>query len=153
MYSVCYRVCVCVCVCANVCVASQFPLFHKVYFYLFFKSNFTAGMSYLMWNRVPCSHASMLYLNYGAVGLVMFSSCAVIGSVFCHSWGHYLTAKSTGRARTFKILSCCHRFTLELTIQEGSWSLATAKMTSNHFISTVALIGLIMLTSYFQNLS
>jgi hypothetical protein len=32
-------------------------------------------------------------------GLVMFSSCSVIGSVFCHSWGHYVTAKSKGRAR------------------------------------------------------
>ena len=32
----------------------------------------------------------------GAEGLVMFFCCAVIGSVFCHSWGHYITAKSTG---------------------------------------------------------
>jgi hypothetical protein len=57
--------------------------------------------------------------------LVMFSSCAVIGSVFCHSWGHYVTAKSTGKARQFNPLGCCHRVVLEVPIQEGSRSLAT----------------------------
>ena len=85
--------------------------------------------------------------------LVMFSSCAIIGSVFCHSWGHHVATKSTGRVRKFKTLGCCHRVTLERPIQEGSRSLATDKTTSNHIISTVALIGLIVSTSYFQNLS
>ena len=52
--------CVYTCVCTYVCVASQSPLFHNVYlFNLFFKSNFTTCISYLMWNRVPCSHGSM----------------------------------------------------------------------------------------------
>ena len=39
---VCILSCVCVyaCVCAYVCVASQCPLFHKVFFKLFFKSTF-----------------------------------------------------------------------------------------------------------------
>jgi hypothetical protein len=46
---------------AYVCNASQLPHFHKVYFYLFFKSNFIAGMSYLMWNSDPCSHGSVYY--------------------------------------------------------------------------------------------
>ena len=27
--------------------------------------------------------------------------CTMIGSVYCHSWGHYITAKSRGRARKF----------------------------------------------------
>ena len=74
--------------------------------------------------------------KYRAQGLVIISRCAVIGSVFCHSWGHYVTAKSKGRARNFK------------PIQEGSRSLATDKMTSNHVIFTVALIGLIRLSKY-----
>ena len=65
----------------------------------------------------------------------------------------YITAKSKGKARIFKPLGCCHRVTLEVPIQEGSRSLATDKITSNHIICTVALIGLIMSTSYFQNLS
>jgi hypothetical protein len=86
-------------------------------------------------------------------GLVMFSNYAVIGSVFCHSWGHYVTAKCTGRAKKFKPFGCCNRVALEVPIQEGSRSLDRNKMTSNHIISTVALIGLIMSTSYFQNLS
>ena len=73
--------------------------------------------------------------------------CAVIGSAFCHSWGHYITTKSEGRARQFKPLGCCHRVTLEVHIQEGSRSLATDKMKSNHVICTVALIGLIMSAS------
>ena len=47
------------CVCVYVCVASQYPLFHEVYFYLCFKSHFTAYISYLMWNRVSCSHGSI----------------------------------------------------------------------------------------------
>jgi hypothetical protein len=54
---VCYYVGVYACVCA--CVSSQSPLSHKVYFYQFFQSDFTACMSYLMWNRGPCMHGSM----------------------------------------------------------------------------------------------
>jgi hypothetical protein len=79
--------------------------------------------------------------------------CAMIDSVFCHSWVHYVTAKSKGKTRKFKPLGCCHRVTLEVPIQVGSQSLATDNMTSNHVKSTVALIGQIMSTSYFQNLS
>ena len=82
----------------------------------------------------------------------MFSSCAMISSVFGHSWAQYFTAKSKGRPREFKPLGSCHRVILEVPIQEVSRSLATDKMTSNNVISTVALIGL-MSTSYFQNLS
>ena len=57
-YSVSFiiRMCVYACVCANLRVASQF---HKVFFNLFFKSKCTYCVSYLMWNRVPCSHGSM----------------------------------------------------------------------------------------------
>ena len=43
-------------------------------------------------------------------------------------------------------------FTLDVPIQEGSRSLATDKMTANHVISTVDLIGLIISISYFENL-
>jgi hypothetical protein len=68
----------------------------------------------------------------------------MIGSVFCHFWGHYVTSKSKGRARKFKPLGCCHRVTVEVPIQEGSRSLATDTIMSNHVISTIALIGLIM---------
>ena len=70
----------------------------------------------------------------------------MIGSVFCHSWEHSITAKSKGRARKFKPLGCCHRVILEVPIHEGSKSLATDKMTSNHVICTAALIGLIILS-------
>lgn len=59
----------------------------------------------------------------------MFSSYAVIGSVLCHSWGYYVTAKTMGRVKKFKPLGCCHKVTKEVPIQEGSWSLATDKMT------------------------
>ena len=46
----------------DVCVASQSSLFHKVHFYQFKnKSDSTACISYLVWNRVPCSCGSMLY--------------------------------------------------------------------------------------------
>jgi hypothetical protein len=55
----------------------------------------------------------------------MASSYAVIGSVSSHSWGHYVTAKSTGRAQKCKPLGCCYKMTLEVPIQEGSRSLAT----------------------------
>ena len=61
---VCMLLCVCVyaCVCANVCVASQSHCSIKVLFNVFFfKSNFTACVSYLMWNGVPCSHGSMKF--------------------------------------------------------------------------------------------
>ena len=51
--------------------------------------------------------------------------CAVIGSVFCHSWRHYITAKSKGSDQKFKPGGCCHIDTLEVPIQEGSRSLAT----------------------------
>ena len=70
--------------------------------------------------------------------------CTVIGSVFCHSWGLNVNTKSKGRGRKFKPLGCCHRVTLEVPIQEGSRSLATDKIMSNHIISTVALIGLLV---------
>jgi hypothetical protein len=50
---------VCMHVSTWVCVTSQSPLFHKVYFYLLFKSDSTVCISHLMWNRVPCSHGSM----------------------------------------------------------------------------------------------
>uniref|UniRef100_A0A4W5R288 Uncharacterized protein n=1 Tax=Hucho hucho TaxID=62062 RepID=A0A4W5R288_9TELE len=30
----------------------------------------------------------------------MFSSCAVIGSVFCHAWRHYIAAKSIGSSNS-----------------------------------------------------
>ena len=33
----------------------------RCFFNLFFKSNFTACVSYLMWNRVSCSHGSIKY--------------------------------------------------------------------------------------------
>ena len=45
-------------------------------------------------------------------GWLMFSSCAVIGPVFCQSWGHYVTAKSTGRVQKFKPIGCCNTVTL-----------------------------------------
>ena len=57
------------------------------------------------------------------------------------------------RAGRAEPLGFCHRVTLEMPIQEGSRSLATYKMMSNQVICTVALIELIMSTSYFQNLS
>ena len=58
VYSAYVIVCVYACVCAYVCVAPQSPLFHKVFF---FTSDSTACISYLMWNRVPCSQGSMQY--------------------------------------------------------------------------------------------
>ena len=51
----------CVYACVYVCVTSQSPLFHKVYIYLLFKSDCAACISYLMWDRVQCSHGSMWY--------------------------------------------------------------------------------------------
>jgi hypothetical protein len=57
VYSGLVIMCVYACVCANICVASQSPLFNKVSFL----SDSTACISYLMWNRVPCSHVSMWY--------------------------------------------------------------------------------------------
>ena len=47
------------CVYTCVCNSSQSLLFHMVYFYLLFKSDFTACVSYLMWNNFPCSHGSI----------------------------------------------------------------------------------------------
>uniref|UniRef100_A0A4W5JLL7 ubiquitinyl hydrolase 1 n=1 Tax=Hucho hucho TaxID=62062 RepID=A0A4W5JLL7_9TELE len=51
------------------------------------------------------------------------SSVKSSAALFCHSWGHYVTAESMRRARKFKPLGCCHRVTLEVPIQEGSRSL------------------------------
>jgi hypothetical protein len=48
--------------CMHVCVASQYPLFHKVFIYLVFKSNYTACMS-------PCLGVDILY-----------ESCSIVGS-------------------------------------------------------------------------
>ena len=48
VYSAYVIMCLYECVCAYVCVSSQSPLFHKVYFYLLFKSDSTACISYLM---------------------------------------------------------------------------------------------------------
>ena len=59
--------CVFACVCAYVPVASQSPLFHKVFF-ITFLSNLTACISFLMWNRVPCRHGSMYYCATPIVG-------------------------------------------------------------------------------------
>jgi hypothetical protein len=75
--------------------------------------------------------------------------------VLCHDWLSVLSLMGTllHHQVKFKPLGCCHRVTLEVPIEEGSRSLATDKMTSNHVISTVVGIGLIMSTSYFQNLS
>ena len=47
--------------------------------------------------------------------------CTVIGSAFCHSWGHNITTKSQGRDRKCKPLLYCHRVTLEVPIQRGHW--------------------------------
>ena len=71
----------------------------------------------------------------------MFSSCTVIGSVFCH----YVTATSMGKLENSSPFGAA-MVTLEVPIQEGSSSLATYRITSNHVISTEALIGLIMST-------
>jgi hypothetical protein len=59
VYSVYVIVCVHACVYAYVCVASQYPLFRKVFIICFFKYNLTVCISHLMWNRVLCSHGSM----------------------------------------------------------------------------------------------
>ena len=88
---VCVCVCVYACVCAYVCVASKSPLFHKVFINVFFQSNFTACMSYLMWNRIPCSQGSILYC-----------ACSIIcsGLVAClvgYAWVSELSASSLNR--------------------------------------------------------
>ena len=79
--------------------------------------------------------------------MVMFSSYAVIGSVFCHSWGHYVTAESTGRAIKFKPLGCCHRFTLEVPIQhdfrcfQNNWKLGTGKSQTSVISRQLGTLG------------
>lgn len=51
----------CVCI-VPMCVLLHSPCCSiRCFFNLFVKSNFTACVSYLMWNRIPCSHGSMLY--------------------------------------------------------------------------------------------
>ena len=55
-----------VCVCIVHMLSCVFVLLHSPRcsircIFMFFKSNFTACMSYLMRNRVPCSHGSMQY--------------------------------------------------------------------------------------------
>ena len=60
---------------------------------------------------------------------------------------------SNGRHPKFQPFGSYRRVILQVPFQEGSRSLATDKITSNHVISTVAFTGLIMSTSYFQNLS
>ena len=72
-----------------------------------------------------------------------------------HDWLSVLSLMGTlqnlqGELGCSNTLGCCHRFTLEVPVQEGPRSLATDKM-SNHVIAILALIGLIMSTSYFQN--
>jgi hypothetical protein len=59
--------CVCSCLCAYTFVCTCVSL-HTTrcsikcfFFYLVFKFDSTACISYLMWNRVPCSHGFMLY--------------------------------------------------------------------------------------------
>ena len=65
--------CTCVCIVrllSHVCMRVSVPMFvllhspcSSIKCFLIFKkiSNFTACISYLMWNRVPCSHGSMQY--------------------------------------------------------------------------------------------
>ena len=57
-------------------------------------------------------------------------------------------AREVDKGVSFMSLKLSHRFTLEVPIQEGSRSLATDEITSNHAISTVALIVLIMSTFF-----
>jgi hypothetical protein len=114
-------------------------------------------------NKATCKHGIFLsFLSKAAPKCRCFSlaQCSqwkirsagfgnVIGSVFYHSWGHYVTANYTGRARTFKTLGCCHSYFRNVYPRR----LKVICHRYNHVISTLTLIGLIMSTPYFQNLS
>jgi hypothetical protein len=66
----------------------------------------------------------------------------MIGSVLCHLWGHYIIGKFKSLVRvdilSFNPLGPA-RVILQVPFQEGSRSLATDKITSNHIICSVAL--------------
>ena len=59
VYSVYVIMCVCVCVYLCLCVCLHSARCSIRCIFIFFKCDFIACLSYLMWNRVPCSHGSM----------------------------------------------------------------------------------------------
>ena len=75
--------------------------------------------------------------------LILWKRHSHIGCVQCSVTHGDTTspAFSKGRHQECEPFGCCHRIALEAPFQEGSMSLATDKITSNHVISTVALIG------------
>jgi hypothetical protein len=76
----CVRVCRSAClimyifVCACVCVSLHSP---RCSIRCIFKSDSTACLSYLMWNRVPPSHGSMYYCLQPQFGCYVCQSCSI----------------------------------------------------------------------------
>ena len=87
-----HAMCVFVCVCLYLCVTLHSP---RCSIYLLFKSDFTACLSYLMQNRVPCIHGSMQYyapvLDLGTV------KRPLVACLVAYAWVSELCASSLNR--------------------------------------------------------